>query len=143
MCCYTKLHPRTAQALGDYAQDAELIDVTGDPFAYWEAIKTRWNHDDDLVIVEHDNTFTAEQLRSFGDCPQPWCSFTYDPGGGLGFTRFRAALMQPGVIDEVQRDRFGAPIERVHWTGVADRIFVVLSRHRHYPHGHGRVPHFT
>jgi hypothetical protein len=70
----------------------------------------RWNGDDDLVIVEHDNTFTAEQLQSFEDCQEPWCSFGY-----LRFTRFRKELMADTVIDQFpvwkEEPGYGVPVE--------------------------------
>ena len=54
LCCYTSLHPATAEALRRYAPGAELVDVSGAPGMYRRVLREHWDIPADLVIIEHD-----------------------------------------------------------------------------------------
>lgn len=108
LCCYTKLHPAAAEALAEYAPDAELVDVSASTFAYWHAIRERWTGEDDLVIVEQDNEIHAGVLPSFAGCAEPWCTFSYPIFRtqvaltiGLGCTKISAAAQRMVSAQEI------------------------------------------
>lgn len=122
LCCYVKLHPRTAMALAVLAPGAELADVSGSPFAYWEQISRRWAGTEDLVLIEQDIEIHAGVLPGFGKCQRPWCVYPYqihDKGTlidfGLGCTRFRATVQAQVSTRDIQaypgecRECNGAP----------------------------------
>jgi hypothetical protein len=71
------LYPSAAQALSLHAPQVELVDVSGDPYAYWREITARWHGRSDLIVVEQDVEITAGVLPQFGACSSPWCTFGY------------------------------------------------------------------
>ena len=97
LCCYTDIHPATKQALADYAPHAELVDVTGDRFAYWRAIAQRWH--DGLITIEQDIQIGPDTIAELEACPEDWCTFRYRIytlllNVGLGCTKFSARLQE-------------------------------------------------
>lgn len=141
-------HPKTAESLALYAPDAEIIDVSGDPGAYWRTIRDRWGTGEDLVVVEHDIAFNADELSSFLVCPKPWCIFVYilrpkEEGigyfeQGLGFARFRKELMARVPKNEIPCNHDGG----ISWEHVDSRIYLTCWRYGYRPHSHGPVKHY-
>jgi hypothetical protein len=153
LCCPVNLHPETAESLRLHTPDADIIDVGKDNYAYWRAMSERWGTTESLVIVEHDISFTGEQLKSFEDCPEPWCVFSYphpDAEGlldhSLGFTRFRAELMTRVSAGAVGRGRSNFPPPsmpmKIHWNRLDGLINETLRRNCFKPHVHGQVKHY-
>lgn len=103
LCGYANdgLRPQTRETL-EQVPGVQLVDLSGDMFAYWREVRARWQGEEDLITVEQDISFTREQLDSLAACDQDWCSCGYQlfgDGGprwtyGLGFTRFSAALQR-------------------------------------------------
>ena len=90
---------------------AEMTDVTGDDFAYWRAIKERWDGQEDLLIVEQDVVIHDGVIPQLAECPGDWCLFAYpifNSGQrltqGLGCTRFSAALQRRVDCAEFETD---------------------------------------
>jgi hypothetical protein len=142
LCCYAygRLHPETVRALGKYAPQAELVDVSGDQANYWNEIRDRWDGTEDLVIIEQDNEITAGTLPSFEACDQDWCTFAYGGiygqlQGSLGCTRFSAAFQR----------RF--PHETIAGDGLVWHLIdlrmgkLFCDLHKLKPHIHGTVTH--
>ena len=154
LCCFAadaglRPHPRTAESLKlcESSADVYIKDATGDPLGYWQNIREYWNGEDDLVVVEHDNAFTAQQFQSFSTCSQPWCLFDYwhpaAGGGGLGFCRFRKELMLRVPCSEVALNRFVQDSgSGVPWIDVANRLFRAVRRYHYAPHKHGTAEHY-
>lgn len=118
LCCYAgraNLHPRTARGLRLNCPPAwlEMIDTSGSPTDYWDALKEHWTGEDDLVVIEQDIEIHEEVLPSFIKCRQPWCSFAYflrvgqmscPLGESLGCTKFSAELQQMVPADLIIPD---------------------------------------
>jgi len=112
LCCFTDLYDATQAALAKYAPDAELVDVSGDDYAYWKAICAAWTGEDDLLIVEQDIEIHKTVIPQMAACPEPWCTFPYRlwrPDAwcynALGCTKFSAGLQRdvsPAEIEQVQ-----------------------------------------
>ncbi len=154
LCCpANNYRPETKEALAKHAPSADIIDVTGDSQGYWHAIRDRWTSSDDLVIVEQDIAFTAEQLQSFEDCPQPLCTFGYwhyikkdgplppddaTLDNGIGFIRFRKELMARIPVSQISCNHDGS----IHWANLDSRLIHTSRRFGFSPHKHGRVDHY-
>lgn len=126
LCCYAgkrNLFPQTARALRHNVplKWLDLVDVSGSPTDYWDAIKERWTGEDDLVTIEQDIEIHGEVLPSFIKCRQHWCSFAYFLRVGqmdcplpesLGCTRFSAELqrMVPASLIADRHPWFGLDI---------------------------------
>lgn len=112
LCCYAALYDQTREALAKYAPDAELVDVSGDDYAYWRAICERWTGEDDLLIVEQDIEIHDQVIPEMRACDRDWCTYAYRlwrPDAwcfnALGCTRFSASLQRkvsPAEIEQVQ-----------------------------------------
>lgn len=112
ICCYTHLHPKTAEALAAYAPDTIFIDTSSDIYAYNRVIEAYWGHDD-LVVIEEDKVVTPEVIRSFDSCDQLWCSYSYfvyprpyrqRVSYGLGCARFSAEVQQKVPVESFLYD---------------------------------------
>jgi hypothetical protein len=95
------LYPSAIRALQAYAPGFELVDVSGDDYAYWGQIRARWTGEKDLVLVEQDVEITADVLPGFIGCPSPWCTFRYrywrtwpPSADACGCTRYSARLQR-------------------------------------------------
>lgn len=105
LCGYTNLRSETKASLTPY--NVEYEDTSGDDFAYWRAIESRWGKDD-LITIEHDIEIHGSVMCEFIECEMPWCCFPYllvfkkPYEYGLGCTRFRKEMMQSvTTTDEV------------------------------------------
>jgi hypothetical protein len=98
-CCHTALHPACAAAL---PPGTIRPDVSGDPLAYWRALRSLWTGDAGLLVIEHDIEIHAGVLPQLAECGEDWCTFPYLQQPGLNFTctmalgctRFSAALQR-------------------------------------------------
>ena len=104
---YTMLVPEVTRALDASEVDWEGVDVSDSDEAYWELLDDLWNYGQDFAIIEHDIVVSPGTLKSFEECPEPWCAarYPYLRGfyAGLGCVRFRSSMMQaaPHLMDEV------------------------------------------
>lgn len=152
LMAFTKdlLMAEAAQAAEHFTPGCEFVNVTDQPFLYWNNIESIWTSGEDLMTIEHDNVITENTVTSFEDCPMPWCSFGYPtmPGQeynllvyGLGCTRFRKQLMAAVSPDEVQAVH-GACVncapdnKRGCWRHIDGKIRHVLQRRGFEPHVH-------
>lgn len=155
ICCFTALHPQAAEAIGRFAPQAEMVPTPG-IYDYGEAIASRWDGSDDLVVIEGDKVITAGVLPSFASCDQPWCgygSMSFPPpytrwiAGGLGCARFSAAVQR-----RVRPDEFLGPDEpnwytcrhcggKGCWLYLDSRIGLCMQRLGISHHVHGSVGH--
>lgn len=137
LCCYTNLHPATRSSLAILAPSAELIDVSGSPYAYWEQISKRWNGVSDLIVVEQDIEIHPGVIPGFADCPEPWCVYPYQIHSrgtlidfGLGCVCFSAEVQQMIDPKGIRSDwrhldckiswamNAARIVQCVHWPGV-------------------------
>jgi hypothetical protein len=162
LCCYTprdpaedgRFHLHSSARAGlasvrEHVPGAEMVDVSGDDFAYWREIRARWTGEEDLATVEHDIEVTPGAVKSLAACDQPWCAFSYEIFGckelatGLGCTRFSAALQ--GAVDLGEVAASFAHCRACHgegcWWHLDNYLAAFLSGRGFAPHVHGRVPH--
>ena len=150
ICCYTNIHPAAAKAIEEHAPQTQLIDVTGDDFAYWREIRTRWNGTEDLVIIEQDNEILPDSVSSMLECGHDWCCYAYPIFRsqqrlryGLGCTKISAKaqqLVNPRGIAEgfaLCKNCKGKGC----WYHLDGRIAEVLRGAGLKPHVHGDVIH--
>jgi hypothetical protein len=75
---FTEVHPYTALALKGY-------DWTGvkmvDDGSYPDYFVERWAEGKTFINIEHDISFPSGLLEEIWECPEPWCSVGYSPGG--------------------------------------------------------------
>jgi hypothetical protein len=150
MCGYAGdgLQPETKEALAKFAPDAELLDFTGDDYAYWHAIKERWTGDEDLVIIEQDIVITESTIPSFEACDQEWCSFGYIavPHLGrvsacLGCTRFAAKIQREHPLSGITGIPWAKEKTDIPWVSIDVTIGTLLGNSGFRPHDHGDVEH--
>jgi hypothetical protein len=101
LACYTKFHPKAEPSIRAYAPTADLVDVTGDNFAYWREIRSRWTGEQDLVLIEQDIEIPEGGVEEMLACEHDWCAYAYTIFRtkqrlryGLGFTKFSAHAQQ-------------------------------------------------
>lgn len=137
ICGYANdgLRPETRESLEKFAPGVELLDFSGDDFAYWNAIKERWTGEEDLVTIEQDMVITEDTIPSFEKCDRLWCSFGYEtvPYAGrvnacLGCTKFSAELQRQFPIGVFNKDLYWCEID------------INIGRHL-YLHGNSLTPH--
>lgn len=111
---YVGVHPETA---ANAPADAIWVDVSGSPYAYYEALLGWW--DDALAgghhiaILEHDVVCRPDIVEAFETCPEPWCVYSYAEmchdacreawRNMLGCTRFRYELIAavPNAVRDI------------------------------------------
>jgi len=106
------LHPDTVRALAQYSEaPPEMVDVSGDDFAYWRAVRQRWTGEDDLVLIEQDNVIHESVIPQFMTCSGEWCVFPYlifnskqRLTQGLGCTKFSASLQRRAKAEGFEAD---------------------------------------
>jgi hypothetical protein len=109
ICPFVKLPRKVVIALNASGYKWERISVADSDEAYFEVLTDLWSFAEDFALVEHDVIVGPDTLRSFDECPLPWCvaPYPYLNGmyGGLGCVRFRTAIMggAPGVMYDVGR----------------------------------------
>ena len=132
---YTMLVPEVTRALDASEVDWEGVDVSDSDEAYWELLDDLWSYQADFAIVEHDVVVQSGTLKSFEECPEPWCAapYPYFVGmyAGLGCVRFRSEVMKavPGLLGEVAI-KADTKHPSKHWCALDSRIQNVLQRHR-------------
>jgi len=65
---------RAVEALLAQAPDAELVDVSASPTAYFELLCDVWDAQVDTLVVEHDVVIAAGTIETLEACPWAWCS---------------------------------------------------------------------
>jgi hypothetical protein len=158
LCCYAgDLKAQTKDSLAAFAPDAIILDVSRDKWAYWEAIETFYQGQNDLMIVEQDIEILEECIPSFAACPEPWCVYEYRPAQVFGFmldqslgcTRFRKELQQAVPASQIASATLTqwaghavASSPRIPWDRIDMRIAEHLKVAGFKPHVHGRVKHY-
>lgn len=137
-------------ALARYAPQAEIIDVTGDNYAYWREISARWTGERDLVIVEQDVEVSEDTIASLAACEQDWCCYAYPIFRtkvrlrvGLGCTKISAAA-QHRVTATAVAEGFELCAQckgQGCWWHLDGRVAAMLKRGGFFPHVHGDVIH--
>jgi len=69
------LSQESREALDEW--NAEVLDFTGDDYAYWQALCKRWGSLEPLLVMEQDHILTPKILASFACCREDWCCFSY------------------------------------------------------------------
>jgi hypothetical protein len=138
------------QALAEYAPQAEIIDVTGSNYRYWNEIRDRWTGERDLIIIEQDIEISENVISSMESCDQDWCCYAYPIFRtkvrlrvGLGCIKISAAA-QRKVTPEKIAEGFGtcaACRGKGCWWHLDGNIAAQLKRGGFFPHVHGDVVH--
>ena len=150
LCGTAAPHPDAMAALAACAPQAEITDVTGSNYAYWDEIRARWAGEQDLIIIEQDIEIRPGVIESMEACDQDWCCYAYPIFRtrvrlrvGLGCTKISAAAQR-----KVTAAAVAAGFElcaqcrgRGCWWHLDGRIAVMLKRAGFYPHVHGDVIH--
>ncbi len=126
----------------------EMVNVSGDPTAYWREFRARWRGEYDLMTVEQDNVITADCFSSFAACDQPWCSYAYQaqgPGDGtvnsMGCARFARELQRAVPFSQGDVDDQRMSAADYHWQWM-DAVMAGCFRDKGFePHVHGEVEH--
>jgi hypothetical protein len=152
LACYTKdgFHPEAEKALRAYAPMAELVDVTGDDFAYWREIRARWAGEEDLILVEQDVEIVPGGVGEMAACEHDWCCYAYTIYRtrqrlryGLGFTKFSARAQQLVNARRIA-ERFTLCKNckgQGCWYHLDGRISELMRAEGLKPHVHGDVTH--
>lgn len=156
ICCYTKQEEYSAAALEKYAPEVELIDTSGSIYAYNEAIASRWDGSDGLVVIEGDKEISSDTLPSFAACPDLWCSYSYrvyaEPHSievaiGLGCVRYSAEVQRIAEVSEfLCEDDALWPMchdcgGKGCWRHLDARIAKAIRAHGVDVHVHGQIQH--
>ena len=148
LCCYTNMHLATRQSLENYAPQAELVNVSGDRFAYWVAIAQRWH--DGLITIEQDIEINHNTISELKKCPEDWCTFKYRVttvllNAGLGCTKFSAKLQAQVSWQDIADEFTICPWceDNVYgcWHTLDLNIRCALINKGLNPHLHGEVIH--
>ena len=106
---------------------AEWHDVSADGDAYWRLLCDVWSDGESFLIVEHDVVCRPDVLEQVEACPEPWCTFGYEPichpecleawANMLGCTRFSADLIAaaPDAVSSI-------PPELRDWHNLCDHL---------------------
>lgn len=117
------------EAIGALPGEAELEEVSGDPFAYWRLIRGLWATGEPFIVVEHDIVIRDDTLAELEACPHRWCAFLYheapgEPVSGLGCakltpdgSRFPDIEVQWGNVDYEVAEQLRARGMTVHEHG--------------------------
>ena len=86
-------YPEAIKALVKWVAPAELVNVTGDDYAYWDLFLRLWREGKPFIIVEHDIVIRPDTVSDLANCGAPWCAYTYheeigEPVTGMGCTKF-------------------------------------------------------
>lgn len=150
LCCTVSPHEKAMEALAKYAPQAEVIDVTGDNYAYWDNIRERWTGERDLIIIEQDIEITEATISSMESCSQDWCCYAYPIFRtkirlrvGLGCIRISAAAQRKITPEKIAESFTDCAQCRGKgcWWHLDGRIATMLKRGGFFPHVHGDVIH--
>jgi hypothetical protein len=155
ICCYSSgLHPVAAKALAAYAPTAVLVETSG-LYGYGEAIASRWDGTDDLVVIEQDKEITANVIPEFENCSHDWCSFSYNVYPepyqrkidiGLGCVKYSAHVQNMVAPSEfLHKDFDWTPCPdcggKGCWRYLDSRIAFALFHKGFKVHVHGHIEH--
>lgn len=150
LSCVVSPHPAAEAALERYAPQAEIRDVTGDNYAYWREISSRWTGERDLIIVEQDIEIGPDTIGVLEDCGEDWCCYAYPIFRtkvrlrvGLGCTKISAAA-QRRVTAVMVAEGFTTCAQcrgKGCWWHLDGRVAHLLKRAGYFPHVHGDVIH--
>ena len=150
LCCTVSPHEKAMQALAEYAPQAEIVDVTGDNYRYWNEIRERWTGKTDLIIIEQDVEISEDVISSMESCDQDWCCYAYPIFRtkvrlrvGLGCIKI-SARAQRKVTPEKIAEAFStcaACRGKGCWWHLDGNIAAQLKRGGFFPHVHGDVIH--
>lgn len=133
--------------------------MSGDLFAYSRLVEESWARREDFLIVEHDIEMTAEALYQAVECPCEWSVSPYKGPSSvgwelasmlrlsLGFTRFRASLMEamPDAMAQANAiNDAGTVVPPGDWHRLDCRVYTVLrgsGEDIRSAHLHAEVPH--
>ena len=130
---YAEHYPEAIAAL---PLDAEQVDVSADPEAYWRLLRDLWRSGEDFLIVEHDMVLPDGALHTFDSCRREWCAHPYFMYGTWGtwhgVTRYRGGLTRrlPNLPDEI-RSRTWPSLDSA-WINHL-RLAGVNEAHWHWP----------
>jgi len=150
LCCTVSPHEQAMAALGDYAPQAEVLDVTGDNYAYWNAIAERWTGERDLIIVEQDIEIGPDTITTMESCKQDWCCYAYPIFRtkvrlrvGLGCVKISAAAQRRIPVKNIAEGFESCAQCRGKgcWWHLDGRVAHMLKRAGYFPHVHGDVTH--
>jgi len=141
---YTGVHPLTVAGA---PADAVWVDVSASRVAYAGLLTALWEAGETFALLEHDVVCPDDAVRSFEECPEPWCSYWYSDiccdgcreawRNQLGCTRFRADLIA-AVPDAVSSIPPGGLLE---WTNLCDGVGNNLRAAGFTHHWHGAAEH--
>lgn len=130
---------------------AEIVDVNGDDFAYWREIRSRWQGEKDLVLIEQDIEVCEGGVEEMLACEHDWCCYAYTIFRtrqrlryGLGFTKFSARAQR---LVNARRIAEGFALcsmcqGKGCWYHLDGRIAELLRKEgKLKPHVHGDVKH--
>ncbi len=150
LCCTVQPHPAAVGALVAYAPQADVVDVTGDNYAYWREIRRRWAGEQDLVIIEQDIEIGPDTVATLQDCDQDWCCYAYPIFRakirlrvGLGCVKISAAA-QRRVTSAAIAESFKMCAQckgKGCWWHLDGRVATMMKRGGFFPHVHGDVIH--
>lgn len=148
--CTVDPHPEAVRALEAYVPQAEVIDVTGDNYAYWREIRERWTGEQDLIIIEQDIEVREDTIPVMEECKQDWCCYAYPIFRtkvrlrvGLGCIKISAAA-QRKISPEAIEEGFETCAQcrgKGCWWHLDGRIAHMLKRFGFFPHVHGDITH--
>jgi hypothetical protein len=148
--CTVNPHPDAVKAMEVYAPHAETVDVTGDNYAYWNAIAERWTGTRDLIIVEQDIEIGPDTVATMERCGQDWCCYAYPIFRtkvrlrvGLGCIKVSAAAQRRIPVEKIA-EGFGtcaACRGKGCWWHLDGRVAAMLKKNGFFPHVHGDVTH--
>lgn len=149
ICPYTgEPHPDTRAVLDAWRGPVELVDVSGDDYAYARLLEELWAAGETFLLVEHDIVPTPQTLAELALCDHPYCAAPYPwtthLGPALGCTRFSSLFVRtyPDAARIAARlpSNFGAP---GHWRQLDVRLMQSVLRDRYgwQPHCHRPVEH--
>ncbi len=148
--CTTSPHPDAVAAVEAYAPQAERLDVTGDNYAYWNAIAERWTGERDLIIVEQDIEIGPDTVATMEQCAQDWCCYAYPIFRtkvrlrvGLGCVKISAAAQRRMPVAKIAEgfETCAACRGKGCWWHLDGRIAAMLKKADFFPHVHGDVTH--
>lgn len=107
---------------------------------YPELLATLWEAGQSVITLEHDVVPHENSLAEIAGCRQPWCGYSYDNGGGMGWaytnlgcTKLSAELIA-GTADYGKSLRSGeVPWDKcdAHLSGIAS--LMGFTAHWHMP----------
>jgi hypothetical protein len=146
LCPFTNMDWRTEHAVMQQGHCGALLKFvpTNGEYGYWSALKREWTGRQDIVVIEQDMDLMGDEIRSFNECAEDWCTFRYPlfdghripTAYGLGCVKFSVQLQQqtPGFCP--------ATNWRVLDLAVYRMIVQAIPMVSLLPHVHGETGHY-